>query len=51
MKYILGEIIVIIFLVIAVDHLPYILAWLPFIIYNILYLRKIVMLIDWDNFD
>lgn len=39
------------FIRIAVDYLPYILAWLPFVIYNILYLRKIVMLIDWDNFD
>lgn len=50
-KYLIGEIIVILFLVIGVDYLPLIIAWLPFIIYNILFLRKLESFIPWEYLD
>lgn len=45
---ILGEIAVMLFLIIGVDYLPIVICWLPFIIYNYLYLRRIVEGIDWE---
>lgn len=45
---IIGEIAVILFLVIGVDYMPYIIAWLPFILYNYKYLGKIARMIPWE---
>lgn len=47
-KLLIGELLVILFVVIGVDHFCWVIAWLPFIIYNILYLRRIVELIPWE---
>lgn len=41
-KYIIGEIAVVLFLVIGVDYLPHIIAWLPCIIYNYFFINKFV---------
>lgn len=38
---IIGELAVILFLIVSVDYIIWIYAWLPFIIYNILFIRKI----------
>lgn len=47
-KLLIGELLVMLFVVIGVDHFGWVIAWLPFIIYNILYLRRIVELIPWE---
>lgn len=46
--YILGELIVMLFLIIGVDYLPHVICWIPFVWYNYCYLGKIVKAIDWD---
>ncbi len=46
-KLLLGELLVMLFVVIGVDYFGWFISWLPFIIYNILYLRRIVELIPW----
>lgn len=46
-KLIVGEIIVTLFLIIGVDYLPWAICWLPFLIYNCLYVNKIVEHIRW----
>ena len=47
-KLLIGELLVMLFVVIGVDYVPWVIAWLPFIIYNILYLRRIVECIPWE---
>lgn len=46
MKYIIFELPVILFLVIGVDYLPLFICWIPFIIYNYLYIGKIADYIE-----
>lgn len=45
-KLIIGEIFVILFLVVGVDYLPLNICWITFIVYNYLYLGRIVRYID-----
>lgn len=47
-KLIFGEIIVILFLIIGVDYLPWSICWIPFIVYNCLYIRRIAEYIPWE---
>lgn len=46
-KLLIGELLVILFVVIGIDYVPRLVAWLPFLIYNFLYLRRMVELIPW----
>ena len=48
---IIGELLVILFLVIGVDYFSYMVSWLPVIIYNALFIKKIINIIPWSQLD
>lgn len=40
-KYIVGEIAVILFVVVGVDYFSWVICWIPFLVYNFLFLGRI----------